>query len=84
MNRWIIIPVTQRLCLFVGLLLLSSSVAFGADEARLNVQVDQGSLSIDARDAPLADVLKAIGEKAGFATTSNRSYPAGTPPIWST
>jgi HEAT repeat protein len=36
------------------------------DRDRLGVEVDQGLLTLRAREAPLADVLAAIAERAGF------------------
>lgn len=57
-------------------LLLTSIVGArlaGADVApsrpTLEVTVEQGLVTVDVRQAPLADVLRRIGERAGFALT---------------
>ena len=46
------------------------SVSADTAEARstMEVALDEGLLRIDARDAPLAELLRAIGEAAGFVT----------------
>ncbi len=45
--------------------------------ARIEVKVREGLLTVNARDAPLGDVLRVIGEKAGFTViiSGNLSSP---------
>ncbi len=55
-----------------GLALDGGSVLADAAKAEtptalIGVQVREGLLTVDARGAPLADILRAIGEKAGFS-----------------
>ncbi len=48
---------------------LHASPSYAAEEqARIEVEVGQGLLTVHAEAAPLADILRIIGEKAGFAT----------------
>lgn len=41
-------------------------VETASDQGRLELAVDAGVLTLQARDVPLADVLAAIGQRAGF------------------
>ncbi len=73
-----------------GLLLIAAALlnldgriarAEEASPATIEVAVRQGLLSVKLRDAPLADVLQAIGEQAGFRVIIRGDLSA--PVTWS-
>ena len=62
-------------CLAGLLLALPLTIGFGAPAAAdptatvIDVAVDEGRLTVDVRDAPLAEVLRAVGERVGVDVT---------------
>jgi hypothetical protein len=62
----------RPLVIGVALLLAATSGTAAAQEmgaSAIDVRVTDGSLMVDVRDAPLADVLRAIGDRAHIAVT---------------
>jgi hypothetical protein len=74
-------PRLPATAIFLASLLLAGFIAATGSAARdqtpanespappLRVKVNGGLLSVDARDAPLADVLRAVGEQTGIQVT---------------
>jgi hypothetical protein len=70
-------PIILRPIALLGSLLVAGAidavsghhVARAAEDERLSVAIDGGLVSLDAHDAPLADVLRAIGEQAGIVVS---------------
>ena len=79
-----------RTILLAGILLIAPATApqsggalAAAEKQRtsIHVTIAQGLLTVDLRDAPLADVLQAIAEKASFRLTLRGDL--STPVTWS-
>ena len=67
-RRWVLGALSTLLVIFSGGTGTAQMLADKDPDARIEVQVRNGLVSLNVRDAPVAEVIRKIGEEAGFET----------------